>query len=513
MGKIANAGMHYPDSPDKDYQIQDWYNHPWDAVFRPKDEKLAKLVANMAIAAANNNNIIYIWGGTSYHKELEKANYDPAAIQVQCGTDCMGTCFANIKGAMKRLGMDPTGIPDMGTMNADVLMDHGFTRFTDSDHVATDAHSTRGDVYVNYNQHACMHVGNGNLQDYSGSSGGDSSGGTNINLDAISPYVIGIPESARTFKGDVFLKSQVCGVALNAGCLYIEGTHQEKARYIAPHLLEQVECAEKYGLPYALIAEVRAKSVAEAKKECDKLYYVCASSIPAMGLWLHLDFNNSKSVNERILDYYVETCSIWGFKNSLGVYVTKKELERITWSKYSDDLYLWRVDHSLDVDDYVGVLPFGTYVEGGSSSGEGSTGGGNVGSGGQEYDQANAKQKAIVDACKTTPSPGANLCAAWITYVYMNAGAGHPTGNACDMYYAYCKYSDRSQLKVGMLVAVPSYAGNAAGETYGHVAIYIGDGQVMDNIGYINTQSLDSWIAYYGNTHTVKWGFGGSNIA
>ena len=58
-----------------------------------------------------------------------------------------------------------------------------------------------------------------------------------------------------------------------------------------------------------------------------------------------------------------------------------------------------------------------------------------------------------------------------------------------------------------MIVAVPSWTGTAAGRTYGHVAIYIGDGQVMDNIGSIRTTSLDSWISTYGDTYPVRWGF------
>lgn len=49
------------------------------------------------------------------------------------------------------------------------------------------------------------------------------------------------------------------------------------------------------------------------------------------------------------------------------------------------------------------------------------------------------------------------------------------------MYYAYCKYSSKSDLKVGMLVASPSHSHNGdwAGKTYGHVGIYIGDNKVM----------------------------------
>lgn len=119
-----------------------------------------------------------------------------------------------------------------------------------------------------------------------------------------------------------------------------------------------------------------------------------------------------------------------------------------------------------------------------------------------------SKGQAIVNACFTTPSPGQGYCAMWVSQVYNNAGCGYPTGNANDMYWAYCHSSDKSELQAGMIIAVPSHtAADAWGVIYGHVGIYIGDGLVMDNIGRISTQSLDSWIALYSTTYTVKWGW------
>ena len=37
--------------------------------------------------------------------------------------------------------------------------------------------------------------------------------------------------------------------------------------------------------------------------------------------------------------------------------------------------------------------------------------------------------------------------------------------------------------------------------------IYVGGGTVMDNIGYIRTIDLGSWISYYGSTVTPRWGW------
>lgn len=128
--------------------------------------------------------------------------------------------------------------------------------------------------------------------------------------------------------------------------------------------------------------------------------------------------------------------------------------------------------------------------------------------GGKEYEASTEVQKKIVNAAYITPSPGAGWCAMWVSQVYQNAGLGYIGGNANDMYRNYTFTSDRSKLKVGMLVAVESSSsGSTAGLTYGHVGIYIGDGKVIDNIGYIRVTTLDDWIATFCQHHPVGFGF------
>lgn len=128
--------------------------------------------------------------------------------------------------------------------------------------------------------------------------------------------------------------------------------------------------------------------------------------------------------------------------------------------------------------------------------------------GGADYENAEPWQKAIHDNALTTPSPGAGWCAMWVSQVYYNAGFGYIGGNADDMYYRYCHSSDRSELKVGMLIAVDKYVTN--GYPYAgyspdgrklsyHVGIYMGNGMVRDNIGSITDTPLDQWIATYGS--------------
>lgn len=126
---------------------------------------------------------------------------------------------------------------------------------------------------------------------------------------------------------------------------------------------------------------------------------------------------------------------------------------------------------------------------------------------GQPYADANAAQRRLVDIAYSVPSPGYNLCSEWISRVFNAAGYGYADGDACDMFWAYCHDSNRANLKVGMIIAVPSHSNTWAGSIWGHIAIYIGDGKVIENIGRINVRGLDDWVNYYGTTYTPLWGW------
>lgn len=116
-------------------------------------------------------------------------------------------------------------------------------------------------------------------------------------------------------------------------------------------------------------------------------------------------------------------------------------------------------------------------------------------------------QKAVVSYAYRVASPGYGLCAMWVSQVFSAAGLGYPSGDACDMYYAWCHSSNKSELKPGMIIAVPAHAGTSAGRTYGHIGIYVGNGEVRHNIGYVATWSLDSWLSYYSSITTPRWGW------
>lgn len=118
-----------------------------------------------------------------------------------------------------------------------------------------------------------------------------------------------------------------------------------------------------------------------------------------------------------------------------------------------------------------------------------------------------SSQSQIVGRCYNVPSPGVALCSEWVSEVFYPVLGSYPNGDACDMFWNWCHSRDISQLKVGMIVAVPTHTHTNAGARWGHIAIYVGNGMVMDNIGYIRTTSLAWWLNYYHTTATPQWGW------
>lgn len=118
-----------------------------------------------------------------------------------------------------------------------------------------------------------------------------------------------------------------------------------------------------------------------------------------------------------------------------------------------------------------------------------------------------SSQSQIVGRCYNVPSPGVGLCSEWVSEVFYPVLGSYPNGDACDMFWNWCHSRDISQLKVGMIVTVPTHTHTNAGARWGHIAIYVGNGMVMDNIGYIRTTSLAWWLNYYHTTATPQWGW------
>ena len=140
------------------------------------------------------------------------------------------------------------------------------------------------------------------------------------------------------------------------------------------------------------------------------------------------------------------------------------------------------------------------------------SGSSSTGSGGTITDGSmNATQQKLVNAANARTTGRAGWCAEWVSLVFQDAGLGYPGGNACDMYDKWCKSSDKSQLKPGMIIAIhPSPT-----SSYGHIGIYIGNNTVRHNAGgNVKNSTVDEWIKDYtpsNATNIAKWGWADNN--
>jgi len=114
----------------------------------------------------------------------------------------------------------------------------------------------------------------------------------------------------------------------------------------------------------------------------------------------------------------------------------------------------------------------------------------------------NQKQLSIAEIAANSEEYGIKAkegyCLGWVNDVYEAAGV---TVERKDC--AYCSghffgvSKDFSIIPTG--AAVYGESSSAAGKIYGHVGIYLGDGKVADNLGYVRITTLDKWRENYPN--------------
>lgn len=77
------------DQTGTEWCLRSWYPYPWNYILRWKDEELANLYADLAVEAAQNNNVGYDQGQrTTFGVELQKVGWRPSKIKTPCEADC-----------------------------------------------------------------------------------------------------------------------------------------------------------------------------------------------------------------------------------------------------------------------------------------------------------------------------------------------------------------------------------------------------------------------------------------
>lgn len=111
---------------------------------------------------------------------------------------------------------------------------------------------------------------------------------------------------------------------------------------------------------------------------------------------------------------------------------------------------------------------------------------------------------AVIESGKVTAKEG--YCQAWVADIYYKAGTGSRSSRCCAAHAGeeWGVSNDWSTIQVG--ATVYGYGSSV----YGHVGIYIGNGKVAHNVGYVKIDTLEDWIKLYDGQ---CWGWnGGYNL-
>lgn len=165
------------DQSGTEWYIRSWYNGNWKCVLRHPDKKTRELIADMAEAAAKNNNVGYDQSQReTFWQQLKLVDYKPEKITKKCEADCSSGVAAIVKGAGYRLGdKKMQGVsPAVYTGNEKAaLKAAGFQVLTGSAYTSGTSKLVVGDILLS-NSHTTIVVSgtSSNASTSSGSTGG-----------------------------------------------------------------------------------------------------------------------------------------------------------------------------------------------------------------------------------------------------------------------------------------------------------------------------------------------------
>ena len=154
------------DQTGLEWRLVSWYSYPWNCVIRHPNQSVRTKLAELSIAAANNNKIGYDQNQrNTYWNYLVKAGYNPSKITTACEADCSSGVCANIKAVGHLLGiksLQNISCTYTGNMRSG-LKAAGFEILTASKYLTSDKYLLAGDILLNDVHHVAVNVTNGTM--------------------------------------------------------------------------------------------------------------------------------------------------------------------------------------------------------------------------------------------------------------------------------------------------------------------------------------------------------------
>lgn len=167
-GKDENgsyAGGAAGDQTGAEWWCINWYNGSWKCVLRHPNSKICSEIADLAVQAADNDNIGYDQGQRlTFWQELQRAGFQPKNIMTQCEADCSSGVMSIIKAVGYLLGIDSLRNVDPGLTTWDIraaLRSVGFTVIDETRYLTSDDYLRPGDILLNDSSHVCIQVSTG----------------------------------------------------------------------------------------------------------------------------------------------------------------------------------------------------------------------------------------------------------------------------------------------------------------------------------------------------------------
>ncbi len=170
------------DQSGKEWYLRPWYSYPWNYILRWKDAGLGNLFADLAVEAAENDNVGYDQGQRyTFAEALMAAGWRPSKIRKPCEADCSSGVVALIRavGHLKGIGdLQKCSATYTGNMMAWFQSSAGKKYFTvlTGKYLVDSSLARRGDINLNTAHHVNVTVDNGSNSGMSNAGAGTGAG-------------------------------------------------------------------------------------------------------------------------------------------------------------------------------------------------------------------------------------------------------------------------------------------------------------------------------------------------